>query len=157
MQLPLPLPRTLPMLPCSPGRFHHLLLCWLFYWNSWFYVLHWAENFISFLASIQIVFRVRLECIWFLNVWTRCKSAKEWGALSPSPQSPQSPSSWDKKLKSCSLVRRRTKKWFMSALPLLSAYYMSHLMHKDLGWAWTHQPRERQETWCISLDASGHI
>lgn len=76
MQLPLPLPCTFPMLPCSPGRFHHLLLCWVFYWKSWVYVLHWAENLISFLASRKIVFRVRLELIWFLSVWTRGKPCK---------------------------------------------------------------------------------
>lgn len=62
-----------------------------------------------------------------------------------------------KKLKSCGLVRRSTNKWFMSAFFLLSACYMSHSMHKGLGWTWTHQPRTRQEIWCISLDASGHF
>lgn len=100
MQL-LPLPRTFPMLPCSPGRFHHLLLCRLFYWKSWFYVLHWVENFISFVANRRIIFRVRLEHIWFLIVWIQGKPAKEWGALSPSSHFPQSLSSWDKKLRSC--------------------------------------------------------
>lgn len=147
MQLPLPLPHTFPMLLCCPGRFHHLLLCCLFYWESWFYVLHWAENFISFLASRQVVFRVGLEHLWFLSVWTEDKPAKEWGALSHSQGFHNPLQAGIKKLDvRVAALLGEGQTWFMSAFPLLSAYYISHLMHKGLGWTWTHQSRKRQET-----------
>lgn len=119
-----------------------------------FYAVHWSESLVSFLANWQIVIRVSLRHTWFLSLWAGCKPAKEWGALSPS-QGFHNPLQDGTKI--CSLVRRKMRKCFMNALPLLSAFSMSGLMHKGLGWTWTHQPRKRQETWHIKRGASGHF
>lgn len=161
MQPPLPMPCTFPMLPCSPGRFHNLPLCWLFYrdWTQWKRAgfMLFTESLISFSCKQEncLQGKARTYLIFQPMDWTQ--TSKEWGACSPSQgfhsllQAEIKPLTWNAAL---SEQRQANASWvlFHFFLHIPCHYYDITIW----GGRETTSPGKAGDL-CIRLGASGHF
>lgn len=142
--LSLSMPRT-SMLLCSPGKFHHLLLFWLFHWDwiQWKcagFTLSTEPWIVSPFLQTDDCHHKGLEHTWFLIPWVRCKPAKEWGELSLLLKaSTVGLKTWGVDLSEQSQAMTSGER---SSLVFL--HFLSHLMLKASWRTWIHQPGMRQ-------------